>query len=128
MITNRTRLQTMAPELDAAMRAAPVERCVSAGWRAARWAVERTGLRETAVDAALAGRAVDELDRHYFELQQACEADPERAPVWLAVFSKARAASAVNFASRGECMEAVYEAGHATNDWAGLRALLESDL
>jgi hypothetical protein len=125
----------MAPELDEAIRAAPLERRVSAGWRAARWAVERTGLREPAVDAALAGGAVhdltalvDELDRQYFDLQQARASDLEPAPVWLGVFSKARAASAVNFAVRGESAEAVYEAGHATNEWAGLRTLLESDL
>jgi hypothetical protein len=125
----------MAPELDAALRAAPVERRASAGWRAARWAVERTGLREQAVDAALAGRAlhdlvalVDELDCQYLELQEASKSDPDEATVWLIVFSKARAASAVNFATRGEPVEAVYEAGQATNDWAGLRALLAPDL
>jgi hypothetical protein len=131
----RTRLDTLAPDLDVALRDAPAERRVSAGWLAARWAVDRTGLRNQAVDAALAGVAgedltalADDLDRRYFDLQEAAETDSATERASHAASSMARAVSAVAFAKRGEAVEAVYEAGHATGDWAGLRALLASEL
>jgi hypothetical protein len=43
-------------------------------------------------------------------------------------FSRARAASAVDFAARGEPAEAVYEAGIAADDWAGLQIVVEAVL
>jgi hypothetical protein len=122
----RTRLATEAPDLDEALRDAATERRASAGWLAARWAVDRTGLRDERVDAVLSGvdgdltPVVDDLDRRYFDLEETNGADE----VSDGFFSMARAASAVAFAQRGQPEEAVYEAGHATGDWAALRDLL----
>lgn len=131
----RTRLHTIAPDLNAALRSAAVERRRAVSWVVARWAIDRTGLSDRAIDAAFAGVAtpdiaalVEDLDRQYFDLQDASETDPDIGPAMLVAFSKARAASAVDFAARGEAVEAVYEAGQATDDWAGLRALVASNL
>ena len=131
----RTRLHTIAPDLDAALGSAAVERRRSVSWIVARWAIDRTGLSNPTIDAAFAGVAtrditalVEDLDRQYFDLQDASETDPDIGPAALIAFSKARAACAVDFAAPGEVVEAVYEAGQATGDWAGLRALVASNL
>lgn len=121
----RTRLHTVAPDLDAALGSAAVERRRSVGWIVARWAIDRTELSDWAIDAALSGvgtpdvtalvaALVEDLDRQYFDLQDASETDPDIGPAALIAFSRARAASAVDFAARGNVVEAVYEAGQAT--------------
>jgi hypothetical protein len=43
-------------------------------------------------------------------------------------FSLARAAGAVEFAARGEFVEAIYESGIAVDDWPELRRVIASIL
>jgi hypothetical protein len=131
-LMERTRLQTVAPDLDKAIAAAPAEVASSAAWAAARWAVEQVGLSHPAIAEALSGTCVGKvpalaarLDKEYFALD-----NDGRAPeaTVLDVFSKARAASAVEFAARGEAAEAIYEAIIATDDIASVRSVVLSAL
>lgn len=124
----RSRLHTIAPDLDAALTKAPTVHRRAAAWAVARWAVECVGLSHPAVTEALSGShlgglgvVVAELDKRYFELAESGRATQ-------VVFGHARAASAVEFAARGEVAEAVYEAAIATDDVPGVRAVVASVL
>jgi hypothetical protein len=134
----RTRLNTIAPDLDATLAAAPAQSTRQAAWSAARWAVERVGLDHPAVREALTThrlgsvpRLVNELDERYFALSQ--KREEERDQRYMArpeeheeisvsneevraAFRLARAAAAVEFAASGEPIEAIYEAAHAADE------------
>ncbi len=119
-----TRLHTIAPDLEDALAAASAERCREAAWAAARWAAERAGLPADA-DTHAIHELAEELDNRYLEMNDG-ESDSEASV--LALFSKARAASAVKFAVLGEPVEAIYEAGIATDDVQTLRTIVHNSL
>jgi hypothetical protein len=122
--------------LDALLARAKPFRRTAAAWVAARWAVDRVGLVHPVVTDGLSSRTlglfpsvVDELDSTYFALQHLRETgQPELADEVSAAFARARAASAVAFAARGEPIEAVYEAGMAVNDWSALQSVVATAL
>jgi hypothetical protein len=117
------RLQTIAPELAAGIAAADREAVQHIVARACRLAVTESGLveerasealrrvdagQEDAAAAAAARALSDELD----EGAWTAEAEGDRA-AYDQLFRRARAASALGFAARGEEAEAIYEAAHA---------------
>jgi hypothetical protein len=69
-----------------------------------------------------------QLDDYYLVLHARDEELKEATPEGLEAFSRARAASAVELAARGEPYEAIYEAGMAANDWPGLQDVVEAAL
>ncbi len=131
----RTRLNAVAPDLEAAIAAVPTDQQRNAAWAAARWALERVGLSHPAINEAVAtgvvgsvGTLVVEYDDRYFELQELNELGECTVENVQMAFSLARAAGAVEFAARGEFVEAIYESGIAADDWPGLRLVVTSFL
>lgn len=132
----RTRLHTIAPSIDAILAKAEASRRGAAGWAAARWAVDRVGLADAALEEGFSTHdlgtipsVVEEIDSRYFALQELVDAGhAQHRRDADAAFSCARAASAVEFAARGEAVEAVYEAGVAVDDWASLASVIEAAL
>lgn len=98
---------------------------------AALWSVARTGLAHASLVAGtlddVAALAV-ELEERYFVLYEERDAGRSSTEQVVAAFELARAASAVEFARRGDAAEAVYEATCAAEDWSELRAGLLSIL
>ncbi len=134
-VADRSRLQSVAPELDTMLQAVGPRARLDVGLSVARFAVESVGLDEPVAAAALAirsgdaaelGALVARLDEQYFALEDLNELGQAYPSQVLEAFSKARAAAAVEFAVRGEYAEAVYEAGMATDDWAAIRAIVEA--
>ena len=128
----RLSLSPDCADLDAPLAAAPDAVRVQAGWAAAQWAVRHNDLAHPALaEARLGGpwepiaALVEELDNHYFELQELLDEEGEgsKADV-LVAFRRARAANALEFAVRGEADEAVYEAAAATEDVQELRRVV----
>jgi hypothetical protein len=112
-----SRLSTVDPELDALLQAAEVSLQRNAAWLAAQAAVLQTQLgadrRYLAIEPQTTQQLnalVRELDNEYLDLQDLVEAGKATEPQMLSAFGKARAASAVLFATAGEFSEAVYEA------------------
>jgi hypothetical protein len=130
-----SRLSTVCPDLDEALNSAPLDRRLRAGWVAARWAIEQTGLSHPVVSAAKMGSTsepisalVVELDERYFDLQESCDEGECSKEAVLTAFGRARAANALEFAVRGDAAEAVYEATMCSDDVAALRRVLASAL
>jgi hypothetical protein len=126
-----SRLHTLDADLAAVIATSPPSHRQNAAWAAARWAVSRVGLAHPAITAALADGQLGELSAVAAELDELYLAadESEAAPsTVLAAFGRARAASAVEFAARGETEEAVYEAAIATADLPGTRAVIASVL
>jgi hypothetical protein len=130
-----SRLATLAPELEEALLKTTAERRATIGLAAAKWAIERTGLKDPVVLEALSGNqsasltsVIATLDERYFRLKE--EADEGRGvPLeWQRVFSAARAASAVDFAIRGNASEAIYEAAQATDHLVVFREFILKEL
>jgi len=111
-----TRLAAIAPNLDAALAAGDRSRCARAALAAAQQAAELCGLANAAPGLALTegnltkiGALVRTFDEEYLSHQQSGREH-------LTPFARARAASAIAFALRGEPHEAIYEAIVATDD------------
>jgi len=124
-----SRLNTFARDVAIALRAASVNDRQRAADFAAMWAVTRTGLSHPAVAGGTADDAAAlaaELDERYFTLSEERDTGRATSEQVAAAFGRARAASAVEFARRGEPAEAVYEAAAAADDWSELRAGLLS--
>ena len=124
-----SRLNTFARDVAAALQTASAADRQRAADLAASWAVGRTGLAHPAVAAGTADDAAAlaaELDERYFALSEERDAARATTEQVAAAFEQARAASAVEFARRGEPAEAVYEAAAAAEDWSELRAGLLS--
>ena len=125
-----SRLQTLAADLDQALGHVSAERGRKAAWAACRSAVARVELAHPVIAAAVANQRADnleavaalvvELDYEYLRLSEA----GKHPSAVLSAFSLARAASAVEYAARGEAAEAVYEAVIATDDIPGIRAVV----
>jgi hypothetical protein len=130
----QSRLSTVAPEIEAALAKMGAEESRAVGWIAARWAIQKVQLSHPVIDEIVSsgGRGgalasvVEELDAAYFGLQESRDAGGASEDEVRRAFSLARAASALDFAARGEPLEALYEAGTATGDWAQLGALVTS--
>ncbi len=71
---------------------------------------------------------VAELESQYLELQELLEKGIGAQQDVLTAFCRARAATALEFAIRGEPLEAVYEAGMAVGDWKKLGEIAASYL
>jgi hypothetical protein len=124
-----SRLNSFARDVAAALRAAPADARRRAAEFAAGWAMARTGLTHPALAAGTADEAAviaADLYERYFALSEARDAGRATTEQVAAAFEQARAASAVEFARRGEPAEAVYEAAAAADDWSELRAGLLS--
>ncbi len=124
-----SRLNTFARDVAAALQAATPDARQCAAEFAARWAIAHTELAHPAVAAGTADDAAAlaaELDERYFALSEERDAGRATTEQVAAAFEQARAASAVEFARRGEPAEAVYEAAAAAQDWSELRAGLLS--
>src|SRR5262245_32893640 len=113
---HRSRLSTAFPDLDAVIQANSPDIGLKAAWVAARWAVKKAKLAHPAIAAAHedgpvreVSRLVKQLDKQYFDQQEAWENGQGTKAEWLATFRQARAASAIEFAIRGEAAEAIYE-------------------
>jgi hypothetical protein len=129
----RSRLSTIAPDLDDLLQSIPPGFRVYAGWEAARWAVGRVGLDHPVIAAALrAGYSeavpvlAAELDDQYLELQGRADSAGRDSPAVLTAFAHARAAAAVVFAAEDQAEEAVYEAALATDAVAELRPVVRA--
>jgi hypothetical protein len=127
----RTRLNTVAPDLEANVLAMTPDRRRATAWSAARWALGMVQLSHPAIEKALlTGQAdtlastVEELDERYFILQESKDSGRASEEDVLRAFAVARAVSALEFAMRDEPLEAIYEAGMATDDWPALRSLV----
>jgi hypothetical protein len=120
-----SRLATVATDIDQAVAQANPSAATRCGEIAASFALERVGMKDLAEisDDGLAA-LVASLDEEYFSVQEAVERGLSTRAAELVAFSKARAASAFAYASRGESSEAIYEAIMATDDLAELRALV----
>jgi hypothetical protein len=124
-----SRLNSFSRDVASALREAPADARQRAADYAAAWAVARTGLDHpvaatgTADDAAA---LTAELDERYFALSEERDAGRASTDQVAAAFEQARAASAVEFARRGDAAEALYEAAAAAEDWSELRAGLLS--
>jgi hypothetical protein len=97
--------------------------------------LERVGLSHPAITEAMAtgvtgdvSTLVVEYDDKYFELQALNELGKCTVENVQVAFSLARAAGAVEFAARGEFVEAIYESGIAVDDWPELRRVIASIL
>jgi len=115
------RLDTLAPEVAAALRGASPELQRRVARFAAVWAITRTGLIHPALagdSADIVSALVSELDERYFALSEA-RASSEDVE---AAFGQARAANAVEFVLRDEPADTIYEAAAAVEDWSELRA------
>ena len=128
----RSRLSTIAPDLDDLLRTIPPGFRVYAGWEAARWAVGRVGLEHPVIAAALrAGYSeavpalAAELDDRYLKLLGLHETSGIDTEVGTA-FAHARAAAAIVFAAEDQAEEAVYEAALATDAVAELRPVVRA--
>lgn len=124
-----SRLNSFARDVASALYAAPAVARQRAAEFAAAWAVARTGLTHPALSAGTADEAAAlaaELDERYFTLAEERDAGRATTGQVVTAFERARAASAVEFARRGEPAEAVYEAAAASQDWSELRAELLS--
>jgi hypothetical protein len=124
-----SRLNSFARDVASALRKASPDAQRRAAEFAAGWAVARTGLTHPALAGGTAddlAALVAELDDRYFALTEARDAGQASAEQVAKAFELARAASAAEFARRGEPAEAVYEAAAAADDWSELRAGLLS--
>ena len=142
-----SRLSTKAPDLAAWLEHQPPERLRGAAANAAHLAVERTGLTDPRLDAALTAlrngqfgrmaeesgvqQLVDELDEAAWDLQEKAEVGTESYEVYKAAFRKARAAASVSFALGSDALaaalEAVYEAHAATADLDAIQVAAGAD-
>lgn len=138
MMANRSRLESTFPELARAVEGASAAQRRDAALAASALAVEQTGLRNVAVDAALqelrSNRTVDdsrrselhalveELDEAYWSMQELVESGAAAGSDAVAAFRQARAAASVAFATetdaRTAALEGLYEAVAAIDDVA----------
>lgn len=136
------RLATVAPDLVGALERQTDQRQRKVATAVSSWIVDRVGLVDPRVDAALAGlrdqrfdstperdalqKLAEELDERAWDIQDRVEEGLAPQERYFAAFALARAANAVWFAldrDAGEAvLEAVYEAQAATGDLAGTRA------
>jgi hypothetical protein len=121
-----TRLSSIAPDLDAELAAADGALAKRAALAAAQHAADECMLSQVApglilVPAQLGAidALVAKLDDECFSLQES-EGSAVRSNLYILPFSRARAASAVAFALRGDAREAVYEAIISNNDIPGI--------
>jgi len=142
-----SRLSTKAPDLAAWLEHQPPERLRGAAANAAHLAVERTGLTDPRLDAALRalrdgqfGRIAEqsgmqqlaaELDDDAWDLQEKAIIGTKSYEAYTAAFRKARAASSVGFALGADALaaalEAVYEAHAATADLEAIQVAAGAD-
>lgn len=125
----RTRLDSFAPDVAAALLAAPPDLRVRAGRFAADWAVEVAGLRHPSLASGCRDRVaqlVAQLDEQYFAASEARDAGRAGDDEVVTAFGQARAADAVGATLRGEPADAIYEATAAAEDWSELRVSLLS--
>lgn len=124
------RLDSIAPDIARAIGAVSDSVQQTAALAAARLAVEKTGIKDLAVMKALTGaqtssleEVVVVLDSEYFRLQEIADGGNEWQAEVLAAFSRARAASAVNFVVSRNPVEAIYESIVAIGDAQEIRLL-----
>jgi hypothetical protein len=127
----RSRLNTVAPDLEAAVLAMTPDRRRSTALSAVRWALDLVQLSHPVIEKALAsgqaeglGSFVQELDEQYFLLQETRDSGRASEREVLRAFALARTVSALEFATRDEPLEAIYEAGIATDNWPALRNVI----
>jgi hypothetical protein len=101
---------------------------VQAGWAAAQWAIRHNRLTEVELLEARLGDSpepvaaiVEQLDDHYFDLNEAPEANDAAVQ---SAFRRARAANALECAMQGEAYDAIYEARASTDDVVTLRQVV----
>lgn len=134
------RLETTQKRIVQLLKIADESRCRAAAAIACRFALREAPVPDPAVQQGLARISAGEpstaqegselasivarLDDEYFALQQRQEDDPRLEKAMLAAFSRARAASAVQFAGAGDAFvaaaEGIYEASCALEDSAGM--------
>jgi hypothetical protein len=124
----RTRLNTVAPDLEETVLAMTPARRRAMALSAVRWALDLVQLSHPVVEKALVtGQAdaldafVRELDERYFLLQESKDSGRVSEEEILRAFALARTVSALEFAIRDEPLEALYEVGIATDNWPALR-------
>ncbi len=121
-----SRLAIVSGSLASALRRASVDQQRDVSLKACEFAVERSGVCSPIVDQVLqllrASRRVpsewihdlqaltQRLDNEYFDLQQAADEGRTNDDEWKRMFSQARAASALMFASGADAFEAASEA------------------
>jgi hypothetical protein len=142
------RLATVAPDLAVTLERQTEERQRDVAATVSSWVIDRTGLADPRVDAALARlrdrrfgatperdvlhTRAQELDQRAWEVHAQVEEDLAPRERYLAAFALARAAQTLWFALDDDALqavlEAVYEAQAATGDLIAVRQLVESAL
>jgi hypothetical protein len=142
------RLATIAPDLAGTLERQNEGRQRNVAATVSSWVIDRTGLADSRVDAALArlrdqrfGATPErdalrewarELDERAWDVHAQVEEGRTPRDRYLAAFALARAAYALWFALDGDALqavlEAVYEAQAATGDLPEARQLVESTL
>lgn len=140
ILANQSRLESLSPELARAVEDASAAQRHDAALAASALAVEQTGLRNVAVDAALQElrgngtvddsrrselyALVEELDEAYWDTQELVESGSAAGSDALSAFRQARAAASVAFATetgaRTAALEGLYEAVAALDDVAAV--------
>src|SRR5215467_14206362 len=107
----RSRLSTVADDIDQALGRLSDEVAFRSAEAAALFALDAVGLRdESSKNSAELDALANSYDKEYFSIQDEIELGRRRPNDELEAFSKARAVSALAFAKRGEPGEAIYEA------------------
>ena len=114
----------------------PLQRGIPrAALAAAQRAADLCGVANAAPDVALTeanlakiDALVRALDDQYLSRQQQSDREATPKAEFLPLFARARAASAVAFALRGEASEAIYEAIVATDDAASVAHIVNQVL
>ena len=119
----RSRLSAIAPDVEVALSRAAFGKSNEAALAAARLATQTCNLAAVAPrlvptleNVSSIDALVETLDAEYFSAHEKFENGLLPESAYLVPFCRARAASALAFALRGEASEAVYEAIMATDD------------
>ena len=128
----QSRLSTVAPKLEAALARAGFAKSNEAALAAARPATETCNLADVAPELAATRdnlssieALVGVLDEEYFAAHERFENGSAPESAYVVPFCRARAASALAFALRGEASEAVYEAIIATDNLSDVSRTVE---
>jgi hypothetical protein len=124
----RSRLATVAADLDESLQNSASGPVAKSGIAAASYAMRKASLSLVDTDSEHLLKLVEQLDEAYFSAQSAFDVGRGTKESVLSAFARARAASAFAFALRGEAAEAVYEAIASTDDVPAVRRLVQEVL
>ena len=116
----KSRLSTVAPDLDDTINISSDLRRNSISLALAEWALSQVHFKgEVPQSVSDAGVILDALEENYYELQKMEESGRATQQEVLSIFVKARAINALLLHFKGETAEAAYEAIIATDDVVG---------